>query len=139
MYFHSLLHQSHQRGDGIVKSRYYDLCICVRVQIFSLNKGTNINATDVRGVTPLHLAHSRLKIARESDDIGGEALSRKREICGIVEMLKEYLTITECDQEETKELEDLASRLTLSETPEQVRMERPDTNSYPPLNFCSGE
>ncbi len=101
-----------------------------------------MNALDGRGVTPLHLANSRLRLARESDDRGGECLSRKREIYGIVEMLREYLAASNStfrDEEEedeggggggggggrgrereTEELEELASRLSLSETPEQV-------------------
>lgn len=40
---------------------------------------------------------------------------------GIVEMLREYLTITESGREETDELEELASKLSLSDTPQQVR------------------
>ena len=92
-----------------------------------------MNALDARGVTPLHLANSRLRLARESDDRGGECLSRKKEIYGIVEMLREYLAASrgifgdDGDNEgggggdqETRELEELASKLSLSETPEQV-------------------
>ena len=80
-----------------------------------------MNAMDGRGVTPLHLAYSRLRLARRSDDEGGEALSRKKEIYGIVEMLREFLTITKSDKDETDELEALAGKLTLSDTTEQVR------------------
>ena len=79
-----------------------------------------MNALDGRGVSPLHLAHSRLRIARNSDDAGGQPLSRKTEIYGIVDMLREYLVITKSKQDETDELEALASKLTLSETPEEV-------------------
>lgn len=82
--------------------------------------GTDVNALDGRGVSPLHLAHSRLRMARESDDRAGQPLSRKNEIYGIVDMLRQYLVITESHREETDELEALASRLTLSETTEQV-------------------
>lgn len=82
--------------------------------------GTDVNAVDSRGVTPLHLANSRLRIARESDDIGGLPLSRKSEMLRIVEMVQEYLSCTNSTQDETEELERLAGKLSLSETPEQV-------------------
>lgn len=79
-----------------------------------------MNALDGRGVTPLHLAYSRLRLARESDDREGQPLSRKREIYGIVDMLREYLVLTKSHRDETDELEALASKLTLSETKEEV-------------------
>lgn len=79
-----------------------------------------MNALDGRGVSPLHLAHSRLRLARDSDDREGQPLSRKTEIYGIVSMLREYLVITESHKDETDALEGLASRLTLSETTEEV-------------------
>ena len=86
-----------------------------------MHAGTDVNALDGRGVSPLHLAYSRLRLARRSDDAGGEALSRKREMSGIVEMLREYLTLTDSGREETDELDELASKLSLSDTPQQVR------------------
>jgi len=85
--------------------------------------GTNLEALDDRGVSPLHLARSRLKIARSKEDDGGVALTRKMEVSRVVEMLKEFLRVTQSSREETTELEDLASKLSLSETPQQV-MER---------------
>ena len=75
---------------------------------------------DSRGVTPLHLALSRLRIARDSDDEGGLPLSRKKEITQIVEMVQKYLHVTRSSKDETDELERLASQLSLSETPQQV-------------------
>ena len=92
----------------------------VTEQILKFSSGTDVNALDGRGVSPLHLAHSRLRLARQSDDEGGEGLSRKREMCGIVEMLRQYLVITKSDKDDADELEVLASKLSLSETPEQV-------------------
>ena len=76
------------------------------------------------------MAYSRLRLARESDDKGGEALSRKSEMCGMVEMLKEYLHVTKSNKDETEELEELAGRLSLSETSEQVCL------SDHPLGVC---
>ena len=80
-----------------------------------------MNAMDSRGVTPLHLALSRLRIARDSDDEGGLPLSRKKEITQIVEMVQKYLDVTKSSKDETDELERLASQLSLSETPQQVK------------------
>ena len=42
------------------------LCVCV---------GTDVNAADARGVTPLHLALSRLKILGEKEKRGGRQSS----------------------------------------------------------------
>lgn len=89
-------------------------------QILAPYIGTDVNAVDARGVTPLHLANTRLRLARESDDVGGFPLSRKPEMLRIVEMVQEYLNHTHCSQDETDELERLAGKLSLSETPEQV-------------------
>ena len=86
-----------------------------------MSSGTNVEALDDRGVSPLHLAHSRLKIARGKDDDGGVALTRKMEVSRVVQMLKEFLRVTQSSREETRELEDLASKLSVSETPQQVR------------------
>ena len=85
-----------------------------------------MNAVDSRGVTPLHLAFSRLRIARDSDDEGGLPLSRKKEITQIVEMVQQYLHVTKSSKDETDELERLASQLSLSETKQQVN----DVNIY---------
>ena len=81
-----------------------------------------MNAVDSRGMTPLHLAHSRLKLARESDDRDGMPLSRKAEMVRVVEMVQEYLTVTHSNKDEVDELDRLAGKLSLSETTEQVRM-----------------
>ena len=80
-----------------------------------------MNAMDSRGVTPLHLALSRLRITRDSDDEGGLPLSRKKEMTQIVEMVQKYLHITKSSKDETDELERLAGQLSLSETPQQVK------------------
>ena len=86
--------------------------------------GTDVNALDSRGVTPLHLALSRLRIARECDDQDGLPLSRKRDMMQIVEMIQSYLHLSSCS-DETDELEKLAGKLSLSETTEQVRQSQP--------------
>ena len=88
---------------------------CMHVHV-----GTDVNAVDSRGVTPLHLALSRLRIARDSDDEGGLPLSRKKEMTQIVEMVQKYLHVTKSSKDETDELERLASKLSLSETHQQV-------------------
>ena len=85
--------------------------------------GTDVNAIDSRGITPLHLALSRLRIARDSDDEGGLPLSRKKDITQIVEMVQKYLHVTKSGKDETDELEKLASQLSLSETSQQVKKE----------------
>lgn len=90
--------------------------------------GTDINTTDFRGVTPLHLALSRLKILGEgatsssssSAPEEGVSLRRKKEITQIVEMIQGYLQLSGTSEGEMDELEGLASQLSLSETPQQV-------------------
>ena len=87
--------------------------------------GTDVNATDFRGTTPLHLALSRLRILGEGDTstsppAKGISLQRKKEVTQIVQMIQEYFQLTESSRDETDELERLASQLTLSETPQQV-------------------
>ena len=101
---------------------YQSLCAnsIITSLIVSTCVGTDVNAMDSRGVTPLHLALSRLRIARDSDDKGGLPLSRKNEITQIVEMIHKYLHVTKSSKDETDELEKLASQLSLSETPQQV-------------------
>jgi len=94
---------------------YYIYKLCVL-----LSSGTDVNSTDARGVTPLHLAHSRLRLARESDDIGGIPLSRKHEMIKIVEMIQEYLSSSHGNKDEIEELDKLAGQLSISETTEQV-------------------
>ena len=102
------------------KSKIYFLFQIGPFHITCMYVGTDVNSVDSRGVTPLHLANSRLRLARESDDIGGLRLSRKPEMLRIVEMVQEYLNHTHCSQDETDELERLAGKLSLSDTPEQV-------------------
>lgn len=92
----------------------------IQVVTLLLRAGTDVNTVDDRGITPLHLAHSRLRMARKSDDEGGEGLSRKKEMCAIVEMLKRYLELSRSHAEEARELEALASKLSLSDTPREV-------------------
>ncbi len=81
-----------------------------------------MNAVDSRGMTPLHLAQSRLRLARKSDDEGGMPLSRKAEMLKIVEMVHQYLSVTHSDTNEVEELDRLAGQLSLSETTDQVCM-----------------
>ncbi len=99
--------------------------------MIGLRTGTDVNTTDFRGVTPLHLALSRLKILGEeqpsssSSSSGppakGVSLRRKTELTHIVEMIQEYFQQTAGSKVEADELERLASELSLSETPQQVR------------------
>ena len=89
--------------------------------VISLSSGTDVNATDLRGVTPLHLALSRLRILGEGEGTSSSTdLRRKKDITQIVEMIREYLHVTDGSKDETEELEKLASQLSLSETPQQV-------------------
>ncbi len=111
------------------------------MHLISLSAGTDINTTDFRGVTPLHLALSRLKMLGEgtatpsspfpsssssspSSSVPpgkGVSVRRKKEITQIVEMIQGYLQLTDSTTAELEELEGLASRLSLSETPQQVQ------------------
>ncbi len=101
------------------------MCICVHVYMcvyvcVYMRKGTDVEALDDRGISPLRLAHSRLKIAKSKEDEGGLALTRKMEVGRIVDMLKEFLRATRSSKEETQGLEELAGKLSLCETPQQV-------------------
>ncbi len=79
-----------------------------------------MNAVDSRGMTPLHLAQSRLRLARQSDDEGGMPLSCKGEVVKIIEMMQQYLSINHSNKDEMAELDKLAGQLSLSETRDQV-------------------
>ena len=46
--------------------------------------GTDVNAVDLRGVTPLHLALSRLRVIGGEDSPEGIPLTRKKEITQVV-------------------------------------------------------
>ena len=59
-------------------------------------------------------------MARDCDHDGELPFTKKTDVCKIVEMLKEFLVATQGSKDETTELEELASKLSLSETHQQV-------------------
>lgn len=90
-----------------------------------LKAGTDVNTADMRGMTPLHLAQSRLKLAASlepggSGGGGQGCVSRRKEMELVVDMVSAYLSLTHSSEDESKQLETLAKKLSLSETPKQV-------------------
>ena len=75
-----------------------------------------MNALDVNGTTPLHLALSTLKISSTNNPNSG----RKEELQQVVDMMREYMSISRTTKDESAELEKLASQLCISQTPQEV-------------------
>lgn len=93
-----------------------------------------MDAVDDKGITPLRLAHSRLRITRDGDDDAELPFTRKTEVLRIVEMLKEFLMATHGSKDETTELEELASKLSISDTLKQVDLFILFFISYDPIS-----
>ena len=58
----------------------------VTLLVLPLFPGTDVNAMDLRGVTPLHLAQSRLRVLGDSEGRGSPEsipLTRKKEITNV--------------------------------------------------------
>eukprot|EP00731_Ephydatia_muelleri_P028672 Em0020g316a len=81
-----------------------------------LQAGTDVNALDINGTTPLHLALSTLKISATNNPNS----DRKEELQQVVDMMREYLSVSRSTKDESVELEKLASQLSISQTPQEV-------------------
>jgi hypothetical protein len=75
--------------------------------------GTDVNAEDMAGHTPLQLARSRLRLLTEDSFLRATPFRLQHEIAQIVELLKAYLHRTG-DMESEKQVVALAERLATS-------------------------
>lgn len=128
--------------DNIGNTALHLACTAGHVGVVTtlLKAGTDPMASDSRGSTPLHLALSRLRILNTDSLHKHTPSQRRHEMEKIIDMIREYLRlgvdggldddddniekqgdlIKGQTKKEVQELENLAAKLTLTETPEQV-------------------
>lgn len=82
-----------------------------------LRGGARVDALDRAGRTPLHLARSKLNILQDGHSHSLEAL--RAEVKQIIQMLREYLERLG-NRQETEQLDDLCTKLQLTNTKEEV-------------------
>ena len=94
-------------------------CNHIKIVTLLLRAGTNLNALDYTGRTPLDVAMSRLKILHSDKTVRGVPNKYREEVKQITDMLKEYMTLTGLKNEE-KELDNLCKKLDSTITIEEV-------------------
>ncbi|XP_069765911.1 ankyrin repeat domain-containing protein 54 isoform X3 [Narcine bancroftii] len=82
-----------------------------------LRGGARVDALDRAGRTPLHLARSKLNILQDGHSHSLEAL--RAEVKQIIQMLREYLERLG-NHQETEQLDDLCTKLQMTNTKEEV-------------------
>ncbi|XP_059809511.1 ankyrin repeat domain-containing protein 54-like isoform X3 [Hypanus sabinus] len=82
-----------------------------------LRGGARVDALDRAGRTPLHLARSKLNILQDGHSHSLEAL--RAEVKQIIQMLREYLERLG-NRQETEQLDDLCTKLQMTNTKEEV-------------------
>lgn len=91
----------------------------IAVVTLLLTAGTNVSSLDHHGYNPLQLAQTKLRLLQSYKD--SDMVKIKEEMCNIVNMLLAYLRKQESLQGEMESLTNFCSRLSLSNTSNQVQ------------------